>query len=83
MSNKQTTAVEFLIEKFRETIGDLIIKAMQEEIEEAKAIERNQIEDAYKEAACNILGEEVCPIDECNGAWEYYENTFTSTFITE
>ena len=77
MSNKQTTAVEWLFDKLNNSKCWADPIQCSELFAEAKAIERKQIEDAYKEAACNILGEEVCPIDECNAAWEYFEDTYT------
>ncbi len=78
MSNdKQTTAVQWLMPFIEPSLTDEQKQFFSLVIKQAKERERQQIEDAYKEAVCIILCEEVCPIDECNAAFEYYEDKFT------
>jgi hypothetical protein len=46
---KKQTAVDYLVEKLENTIGNSIISVMQEEVKQAKAMERERMcEFAYK-----------------------------------
>jgi hypothetical protein len=61
----EQTAVEYLVNQFRDAIGDSIINVMTEEIEQAKEMEKQQIIDA-------------CDIDKrsYDNAEQYYNETF-------
>jgi hypothetical protein len=77
MSNdKQTTAVKLLVEKLRETIGNSIISVMEDEIAEAEAMFRQQIEDAVDDALrdANLLYEKYQKI---KSGEQYFNETFT------
>jgi hypothetical protein len=43
------TAVEYLVNQFRDAIGDSIINVMTDEINQAKEIEKQQIIDAHND----------------------------------
>lgn len=68
ISNKQSmTAVEWLINNLPERFKNAIINTCTEEIEQAKAMEKEQIIDAYKDGV-NLLAGDV------ESASEYYYN---------
>jgi len=75
MANKQQTAVQMLIESFEKTIGKSIILVMQDEINQAIQMNREQIEQAF------IKGNEFVPKWKINGvpyieSEQYYEQTY-------
>jgi hypothetical protein len=63
------TAVEYLVNQFRDAIGDSIINVMTEEIKQAKEMEKKQIIDAFKSGDCNGTFETI-------NAEQYYNETF-------
>jgi hypothetical protein len=69
MSDKRKTAVSWLIEQYEIKIGKSISSVMSDEINQAKQIEREQIEDAYGD------GLNAHRTNFCNRN-EYYEQTY-------
>ena len=68
----EQTAVEYLVNQFRDAIGDSIINVMTEEIEQAKEMEKQQIVDAFgKDATWG----ETKP-NSFDYAEQYYKETF-------
>jgi hypothetical protein len=70
---KKQTAVEWLVEQIlptiSETLSDVCIKEL---IEIAKALEKEQIMDAYKQCENSNISW------QCDGAQDYYTSTFGS-----
>ena len=66
--NKQK-AVEFLIKAFQDTYGDKVVDLVSAQIEQAKAMEKQQIMDAYKHELDNSSGAKIL-------AEQYYNETY-------
>jgi hypothetical protein len=75
MTNKQTTAVQFLIEKLDANLDIKHSWRTKQYIEEAKAIERKQIEDAYNQDLYGGLG--GFRNQKFNDGSDYFTSTFT------
>jgi hypothetical protein len=69
----EQTAVEYLVNQFRDAIGDSIINVMTEEIEQAKEMEKQHIIDAYRRSTYQF---EVDAKINCRTAEEYYNETY-------
>jgi hypothetical protein len=68
------TAVEWLIDQFKDVIGDSIIKVMTDEIQQAKEMEKQQIIDAYTDEDNNQWDKQI----RTRAAEQYYNQTFKS-----
>jgi hypothetical protein len=78
MAETKKTAVEWFYDKIKshfEHDGDLL-ESLTFTMAIAKQKEREQIENAYKDAVCAIYELEVCPEDEQEAASDYYLETF-------
>jgi len=74
----KTTAVEWLfneLEQMQYFIGNDLYAAIQQ----AKKLEREQIEDAYLEGCNNTLGIEVALADDVENATNYYRTEYGGT----
>jgi len=69
MSNKKQTAVEFLVEKINKFNSHFSL-AFREEINQAKEMEKEQIEDSYSEGDVNGI------MNNRKMAEQYYNETF-------
>lgn len=67
MSNKKQTAVEWLVEQIKD---DRFLSAFKEEINEAKELEKEQIEDAYRDSRYSLISKE--------DAEQYYNEIFNT-----
>lgn len=67
MSNKKQTAVEWLTEKLRTEFGFAFSNNI---LEQAKELEREQIEDAYRDSRYSLISKE--------DAEQYYNEIFNT-----
>ena len=64
------TAVEWLIEQYENTLGKSITKVMADEIEKAKAIEKEQIMDSLVDGRSQYRDKQII------SAEQYYKETY-------
>ena len=77
METKQVTAIDWLFKKITQN-GEIRWRGTQyrELFEEAKAMEKEQITDAYLELMCDEYGYEVLPQVLIDNAEQYYNETY-------
>jgi 3-hydroxyacyl-CoA dehydrogenase len=74
MNNKKQTSVDFLVEKLKLKIGNSISSVMQEEIDQAKEMEKEQIAEAYYIGDKNGCGcYDYCTKEDSE---QYYNETY-------
>jgi hypothetical protein len=74
---KKQTAVEWLVEKIKSKYSDIDFYHIKKEIEQAKAMEKEQMGDAYYDGKNN--GMDICnPLSRAKGISfeQYYNQTY-------
>jgi len=70
MSAKKQTSLDWFFEKLTDTLGEGIKKVMLEEFNQAKAMEKQQIQDAYCKGKLHYVSNEIRTTEQ------YYNETY-------